>query len=864
MSSSIPFSNLPTPHLGAPDPILAEHYDTVDFGQFLGALKAHALTIAGFIAAAGLLALVHVMLATPQFLAQGVLYLGETQHDSDTSDASGPVNLSAYSTQSDVETQIGLLTTGTLVQRAVLETGLNSTLKPAGTAPLTYWRWKFFWHGGTRYFQPGPLTLQAVNTTLAGDYRIVTGPDNTYRLYGKGRLASRGPLLTGVIGLPEALNGQTITVRRTIAGQAPQALATDGQSPDGQSGDAAPKLPDMPAGLSYDLSVTAPDVMADAILGKLSVTAGGSPDQPTQLATLQMHWNDPYLAQQFVNQLMHDYIETQVQWKTQAASVTESFVTGQIAQVAQRLAQADDQLALLQAKTGILDPEQSAEQAASLTAQLETQRTAAQLQQQNFQQLHKSLVSKHALGDPYLISAANDPVLSGLSSSLAAAQLQLRRVSSEYTSAAPDVGDQQSQVSEIRASIAALIQNDLHQATENLKDINNVIASYNDRHKVQPADALKVAALKRTSDQLAQFYSLLTEKAEQAQISKAATIIATRIVTPANLPHQAASPKGSITVIAGAVAGLFLGIVFVFLRQTLSGKYESEEQVRRMVKLPVYGKVPVEKAINGGAFFGPQTPNAFSEAFRLIKRNIIMMTKGKRGAVILIISANKRDGKTTVAANVAKTFADDGKRVVLLDCDLYLSRLQQLLIFDGDMPQAEGDGDWDARPLDGRAAAELPSELRQWPGEAFWIYSAGALPRRGPWLDEAALAKIVNRLKRQYHYVILDSPPLPAVSDGLVLAGLANMVLSVVSVKNTERRTFDYHTELLAALKCPHGLIINGVEHANYAETEAYFMGLSLPTTRFAGWRAKAGDRIRAAAEWLNSAAARRGVKQHL
>jgi tyrosine-protein kinase Etk/Wzc len=812
-----------------PDLKLNDHYETVDFGQFLGAMRQRLATIAIFIGIAAFIALAHVLFATPQFTAQGVLYLGETQNTSDSSDLSGAVNLSAYATQSDVETQIGLLTTGTLIQRAVLETGLNTTLRSTGAPPLTYWRWRLFWHASTDVFTPGPQDLEVVNATLAGRFRIVTGPDNTYKLYGKGKLFGDGkPLLIGVIGLPEAVGGASITVMRGAAGSAVSDSPTASTPAD---------VPDIKPGVSYDLDVIPPDVMADNVLTRLSVTAGGSPDQPTQLATLQLRWQDPYQAKQFINALMYDYIATQLQWKTEAASVTENFVTGQIAAVARRLAQADAQLAVFQSQTGILDPQQSAMQAAQMTSQLDSQRTAVLLQQRSFQQLHDAIHAARPQGDPYLISANNDPVLSGLSSSLANAQLQLRQLSSEYTSYSQDLSVQQSQVSEIRRSIANLIENDLAQTTQNLADIDTVIASYNKRHKEQPADALKVAALTRTSNQLGQFYSLLTEKAEQAQISKAATIIATRIVTPAHLPHASTSPKAGITVVAGAVAGMFLGIIFIFLRQTLSGRYETEEQIRHMIKLPVYGKVPVQKLLGGSAFFGPDTPNAFSESFRLINRNVSRISNGKNAVatVILIISANKRDGKTTVAANLAKTFADDGKRVVMLDCDFYLSRLQKL----NEIAQAPESG--------GVPVAGGRPELRQWPNENFSIYNASALPKRGRRLDEAAIAKVIGQLKQEFDYVILDSPPLPIISDGLALAGLSDMILSVVSVKNTERRTFEYHTELLAGVDCPHGVIINGAQGANYAETDAYFMGVNLERKQLRGW-------ISSVSEWIKAA----------
>ncbi len=90
-----------------------------------------------------------------------------------------------------METQIELLTTGTLIKRAMLETGLNTTLRPSDKPRLTYWRWLFYDGGKTSSFQPGPQSLQVVNATLTGHYRLETGPDNSYRLYAVGRPVRR-------------------------------------------------------------------------------------------------------------------------------------------------------------------------------------------------------------------------------------------------------------------------------------------------------------------------------------------------------------------------------------------------------------------------------------------------------------------------------------------------------------------------------------------------------------------------------------------------------------------------------------------------------------------------------------------------
>jgi tyrosine-protein kinase Etk/Wzc len=792
-------ANLPTTNFQQPT-------ETIDIGQMGHIFRRRAGTILFFVAGATVLALLHVLFSVPQFTARGALYLGDAQSASGApADAASNLNfLSDFSNQSDVETQIELITAGALVEHAVLETGLNAQIMPAGSPPLTYWRWQFYHGGRMSSFKPGVDTLQALYATVPGAYRIVIGANNSYKLFTRPQwFQVAKPVLQGTLGKPASGGGSQMLIEPT----SDDYHATPGKS--------------------YDLNVTSPVALADQLLaGALAVNAGGSLAQPTQIAFLQFRWHDPYQAQSFVNQVMQDYIATQLSWKTQSASTTENFVTDQLAHVSAALATADQNLSAYQSRTGIVDVPQNAQAVINQLAQYQTQRTSLQLEREALQQLDRDIHRTRGPLNPYLISQTNDTVLAGLTANLSDAEVKLRQLEVQYTSHSQDVQIQQAQVEEFQRSIRTIVDNDLAAANENLTNLDTIIAKFQAQIKAMPAESLKVIALQRSTDVLGQLYVLLMEKEEQAQVSKAATIINTRIVTPAETPLFATSPKALITVLFGAFVGLVVGVGLVFWQRAFSGRFESEEQIRAAVQLPVYAAVPRQNRREiTTSIFGPHSRTPFSESFRLLRQSIYRIAPAGKAMVILVISASKEDGKTTVAANLAKILADDGKRVVLVDGDIHLSRLKGLL----KVNSARGLTDW--------LATQIRPPLENWPDEDFKLLLAGNMPLSSKErLNEEALENVFSSLSTEFEYIVVDSPPLPTVSDGMTLGVFSDLILSVVSVSHTPRRTLSIHNELIDTLDRPHGIIINEVEPQYYGGSDAYFVSESVRERKFAGW----------------------------
>ena len=280
-----------------------------------------------------------------------------------------------------------------------------------------------------------------------------------------------------------------------------------------------------------------------------------------------------------------------------------------------------------------------------------------------------------------------------------------------------DVKVQEATIANIEGSIRTLVSNDLILAQDSLKTINSLIDNYQQKLKGIPEQSLRITELSRASDVYGQLYILLMQKKEEAEVSKATTIVNTRVVAPAELPFGASQPKAMRTVSTGFAIGGLLGILLVIGQHLLSDRFESKEDIYRSISAPIYALVPRRSTRDmSSGVFSKWNRDAFSEAFRLLRSRVYQSASNQGSQVILITSANVGDGKTTIATNLAKSLADDGRRVLLVDGDLHRGRVHETL----QLVQTPGLTECLT------STKELP--LQSVSGQRFRLLSAGTFP----------------------------------------------------------------------------------------------------------------------------------------
>jgi Mrp family chromosome partitioning ATPase/capsular polysaccharide biosynthesis protein len=266
-----------------------------------------------------------------------------------------------------------------------------------------------------------------------------------------------------------------------------------------------------------------------------------------------------------------------------------------------------------------------------------------------------------------------------------------------------------------------------------------------------------------------------------------------RVANFAELPTAQVSPRPLLSIGASIIAGLVLGLVAAFALDTLDPRLRREEQLRRLTRLPILARIPNER--HGKEPLRPErlSPGTI-EAYRTLRATLSASRGDDTGSrSILVTGAAASEGKTTTAINLATSLAFAGHRVILIEADLRRPSIGPVLLgtepaYDimdvvlGRVPLEEA-----LEPSEGPGLEVLLAKTPNVAGTA--VADGLFLPTAGALLDEA---------KRLARYVIIDSPPLTEVIDGLALAERADDVLLVTRLGRSHISKIVQLGELLA------------------------------------------------------------------
>jgi tyrosine-protein kinase Etk/Wzc len=747
--------------------------DSIDLSQILRLLRRDRRWILGIAAALFTLAMAFALLSHMRFVSSARMYLGELEdkgrpyrNDHDDIDLSPGGH-------GDIGSEVEILKSRSLVTRAILATGLNTTVTLPTWGPPRYWRWLWS-RRSDRLLDVAAKELAAVDTSLSDRsvssavFNVRFDTDLDYEVWSDGVLLGRGKL-----GDPLRCQGLSI---RLVPG------TERGPS----------------AGARYEIEVQSLDDTVESALKSLDVSTPTSkaPTTGETVKVANLHFSDrsPRKAASFLEHLMLGYLEERQSWKTQNASAAETFLTSELGKTRETLDDLQNKVAQYRATSGVVVLDDVAKTLVDQLGQYEEQRINAGLQVDSLAAVNDQLkrpnppVEAHMLGE-----AKEDSVLTGLATSLSQSQQKLAEAETLFNAPAPSVQHQRAEVDAQLQAIRSYVGTRLARARANVRALDNIIGQYQAKLKMVPNAEVGLARLTREIEVYRTMYSLLLRHQQEAALVKASTISQSRVLDPPEVPYREEKLRLGIGL-ASAPLGILLGALVVLMRSVLSGRIQHTTDVRRYL-----GPIPVLATIPHITPKSPRPPE-YVEAFRTLRANVYGACRRDRGNVVLFTSPCSGDGKTTCAYFLASVLARSGRTVLLVDTGLRR-----------DSSSVQGG------PAEGTGLGDVLTRRERWrdvlkevhlEGSGFDVIGRGR-KASNDLLSSAAMREFIADVREIYEFVLLEAPSYPAVSDSLVLSAWAECIITVIRFEHTSRALAADNVKQLSASNPKHAIVLN-------------------------------------------------------
>ena len=541
-----------------------------------------------------------------------------------------------------------------------------------------------------------------------------------------------------------------------------------------------------------------------------------------QSSILQIYLEDevPQKGLDFVNALINVYLEHDVDVKNNAASNTSDFLNAQLDAISDDLEQIESSREKYKVSKGIIDIESETQLVLDKIKDLDSQRAINDTRLGMINQLKKYVVENQDMRD--LAPAAldiNDALLVKLINKLSELQSQREIIINQSTTNDPTLVPLHAEIELTRSSLLENIRN-IERSLENKSaELDKILRSNQSRVERIPTTQRELLEIERKFRIQENLYIFLLQKNAELAISLAATESDTRIVDTARVLPGPISPVPQRAFSIAVVLAILIPVLLIILIEKLNDKIESISQIRDLTNIPVLGIVRYSK--HQGTLVSVEKPrSSIAEEYRSIRTNLQFLNKGKEAAITMVTSSIGTEGKTYTAMNLAAVMAASGERVVLVGLDMRKPRIVESF----NIPNDPGASNYLSRNVEIEDIIHPSGFI-----DTLSVIPSGINPPNPSELIMSdRMDEMINELKTRFDKIVIDTPPVGLVSDGIILAKYADSTLYVVRDGVTQKGHLQHINQLYETGQIENvAIVFNAVrkKHGGYGGKSGYGYG---------------------------------------
>ena len=558
--------------------------------------------------------------------------------------------------------------------------------------------------------------------------------------------------------------------------------------------------------------------LVSAFLEKIDV----NPIRNSRLVDVSFEAKDPVFAAKIVNTLAAAYIDQNLETKLKAVQDAVRWLQTRIEEERKKVEKAEQALLKYKEQHDIVtDFSSDVEKVtAQKLAQLNTQGVEAESRRVEAETRYQQASAMSS--SPEMLDSVPEVLNNDLIRQIKSMEVDLYKRMSELSK---KYGEQHPQMIAIESELKTLQKRKAQEITRVINSLRNEykvaeakeksLKAALEKQKRESLDlnqkAIQYTVLSREAESAKQLYDLLIKRFREASLTEDMRTGNIRIIDRAEVPKAPVRPKKMFNILLALLLGLVAGTGLAFFFEYLDNTIKLPEDIQKYLRVTYLGPVPA-MALDGKpesnekpelvTLHSPKS--TASEAFRGIRTSILFSSAEKQPQVLLISSAAPHEGKTSTALNLAITMAQAGSKVILPDCDMRKPSLHKIFKFS----KSKGMSSilvGNSEIKDALASTRLPN---------LHLIPCGPIPLNpSEILGSPRMVKLLELLRKSYTQVIIDTPPITAVTDAVVIGRLVDGALVVVRAGATPREIVRNGLIQLKAVSSPIlGVVLNGVD----------------------------------------------------